>query len=208
MSTNSQTPTPGESLLHPETPFYVAKLLAEHSRCDLAVSNGQCGGLGDVLVFTPVVEEYARRLGRRIRLLSAPFSPQVGLVAGELNHPIWLNNPFISEIVDARQFGADAVRALDLDRDNCCQCSHVIENICASYGLSSRRLRPSLYLGAQEQAIALESLRDTASSASCPAKSTVARNKGMDHGIYSARTNMCRRAPSGRNTLGCVARPS
>ena len=160
MSTNPRFWTVADALPRPEAPFYVAKVLAKQSQCDLAVSNGEFGGLGDVLVFTPLVEEYARRLGRRIRLLSAPFSSRVGLAAGESAYPIWQNNPFISEIIDARHFGQDAVRALALDGTTCCQYGHVIENVCIGYGLSSRRSRPSLFLSAQEQAVALDLLRE------------------------------------------------
>ena len=159
ISTSRYPEISGERPLDPREPFYFAKALAQHAHCDLAVSNGELGGVGDVLVFTPLVEEFARRSGRRIRLLTAPFNPVVGVVAGEYDYPIWLNNPFISEIVDARRFGPNAVRTLDLDRDNCCQFSHVIENICLSYGLSSRRNRPSLYLTAEEQARAFDSLK-------------------------------------------------
>lgn len=150
----------GSRCFLPEAPFFFAKSLAQKANCDLAVPNGQDSGIGDVLVFTPLVEEFARRVGRRIRLLTAPLDPVVGLVADESMYPIWLNNPFISDIVDARMFGSDAVRALSDERNNCCQFNHIIENICVSYGLSVRRIRPSLYLTMAEQAWALDTLNN------------------------------------------------
>jgi hypothetical protein len=113
-----------------------------------------------VLVFTPLVEEFARRAGRRIRLLTAPLDPVVGVVAGESDYPIWLNNPFISDIVNARTFGDDAVRSLTEERNNCCQFNHVIENICVSYGFPVRRIRPSLYITMEEQVWAIEALKE------------------------------------------------
>lgn len=152
--------TLGARCFRPETPFYFARALAQQADCDLAVPNGQGCGIGDVLVFTPLVEEYARRAGRRIRLLTAPLDPTVGIVGGECEYPIWLNNPFISEIVDARQFGDEAVQALTEERNNCCQFNHIIENICVSYGLPARQIRPSLYLTTAEQAWALDTLKD------------------------------------------------
>jgi hypothetical protein len=84
----------------------------------------------------------------------------IGLVAGESEYPIWFNNPFISDIADARAFGADAVGSLSEERNNCCQFNHVIENICVSYGLPARRTRPSLYLTMEEQAWALDTLKN------------------------------------------------
>jgi hypothetical protein len=105
------------------------------------------------------VEEYARKVGRRVRLLTAPIDPRVGLVPGEFDYPIWLNNPFVAEIVDARGFGDAAVRRLNEEKDNCCQFNHVIENICINYGVLPRRIRPSLYLTAVEQASSLDALR-------------------------------------------------
>jgi glycosyl transferase family 9 (putative heptosyltransferase) len=151
---------PGSRCFRPEAPFYFARALAEQANCDLAVPNGQGSGIGDVLVFTPLVEEYARRAGRRIRLLTATLDPVVGVVAGESEYPIWSNNPFILEIVDASQFGNEAVRALNEEKNNCCQFNHIIENICVSYGLSVRRVRPSLYLTMEEQAWSLDTLKD------------------------------------------------
>jgi hypothetical protein len=149
----------GSRCFRPETPFFYATTLARQAKCDLAVPNGQGSGIGDVLVFTPLVEEFARREGRQIRLLTAPLDPVVGLVPGESDYPIWLNNPFVSDIVDARVFGEEAVKTLSDERNNCCQFNHIIENICFSYGLSCRRVRPSLYLTKDEQIWALDSLR-------------------------------------------------
>jgi hypothetical protein len=160
MPTILHTPGAGSRCFRPEAPFSFARTLATRANCDLAVPNGQGCGIGDVLVFTPLVEEYARRVGRRISLLTAPLDPVVGVVPGEFEYPIWFNNPFISEIIDARQFGSEAVRALSEERNNCCQFNHIIENICVSYGLPVRRIRPSLYLTMEEQAWALDILKD------------------------------------------------
>ena len=107
MPDTSHPESHGARCFRPEAPFFYARRLAQEANCDLAIPNGEDSGIGDVLVFTPLVEEFARRAGRRIRLLTAPDNPVVGLVDGESNYPIWQNNPFVSEIVDARAFGAD-----------------------------------------------------------------------------------------------------
>jgi hypothetical protein len=143
-----------------ESPFYYARGFAQQTGCDLAVPNGAGHGIGDVLVFTPLVEAYARRLGRPLRLLSAPFDVAVGVVEGEDLFPIWRNNPFVSSIIDARSLGASAVHLLDQEKDNCCQFNHIIENICVNYGVRPRALRPSIYLTAAEQGWGLDQLRD------------------------------------------------
>src|SRR5271170_772890 len=125
MATGSGPPL-GARCFFPEAPFHYARSLAQAANCDLAVPNGHDRGIGDVLVFTPLVEEYARKVGRRVRLLTAPIDPRVGLVPGEFDYPIWLNNPFVAEIVDARGLGDAAVRRLNEEKDNCCQFNHVI----------------------------------------------------------------------------------
>jgi hypothetical protein len=159
MPSSTNASLPGSRCFRPEAPFYFARNLAREANCDLAVPNGQGCGIGDVLVFTPLVEEYARRVGRRIRLLTAPLDPVVGVVSDESEYPVWLNNPFISEIVDAREFGDEIIRALNEERNNCCQFNHIIENICVSYGLPVRRIRPSLYLTTEEQAWSIDTLK-------------------------------------------------
>jgi hypothetical protein len=159
MATTSHPKSHGARCFRPEAPFFFARTLAQQANCDLAVPNGEGSGIGDVLVFTPLVEEFARRAGRRIRLLTAPLDPVVGLVDGEADYPIWLNNPFVSEIVDASSFGEEAVRAMSEERNNCCQFNHIIENICVNYGLTVRQPRPSLYLTMDEQVWALEELK-------------------------------------------------
>jgi len=48
-------------------PFHYAKYYAKKHRCDLAVPNAT--GIGNIIVFTRLVEEYALRLGRSLCII-------------------------------------------------------------------------------------------------------------------------------------------
>lgn len=137
-------------------PFHASKFYAERHGYDLTVPNGS--GVGNLLMFTRLVEEYARAAGRRIRLLTAPFRPTIGVVEGEEDYPIWANNPFIREIGNADELNPEIMPAVNAEIDNYCQYNHVIENICSQYGLRPSALRPSIYLTLEEMAWALEQL--------------------------------------------------
>lgn len=136
--------------------FYYAKYYAKKHRCDLAVPNAT--GIGNIIVFTRLVEEYALRLGKSLRLLTGPINPWVGVVEHELKYPVWQNNPFVSTIVDADELDRQIMEKVVLEQDNYCQFGHVMENICHCYGLKPRKLRPSLFLSAEEMTWGLETL--------------------------------------------------
>ena len=75
-------------------------------------------------------------------------------------YPIWKYNPYISEIVNAEEIDADfdVLRLINNELDNFCHFNHMIENICANYGLKPRKLRPSLFLSTEEMAWGLKAL--------------------------------------------------
>jgi hypothetical protein len=137
-------------------PFYYAKYYAKKHRCDLAVPNAT--GIGNIIVFTRLIEEYALRLGKRLRLLTGPINPWVGVVERESKYPLWQNNPFVSAIVDADEIDPQIMENVVLEQDNYCQFGHVMKNICHCYGLKPRKLRPSLFLSVEEMAWGLETL--------------------------------------------------
>jgi len=143
----------------PTPPFAHSKALARAYGCDLSVPNGDGAGIGNVLAFTPLVEALALARGRPVRLLTSALAPPIGLVAGEDEHPIWLNNPYVAGITDLADFGergeAD-MAAINLEQDNCCQFAHVIENVCFQYGVRPRAVRPQIFLTKAEQTWALD----------------------------------------------------
>lgn len=139
-------------------PFYYAKRYAEEHKCDLAVPNAT--GIGNVLAFTRLVEEYALKVGRRLKVLTGALNPWVGVVEGESKFPTWENNPFVSDIVDADEIDPEIMEKVVLEQDNYCQFGHVIENICYCYGLRPRQLKPSLFLSAEEMTRGMEALSD------------------------------------------------
>lgn len=137
-------------------PFQESRRHARDHGYDLAVPNNV--GIGNVLAFTPLVEEYARALGRRIDLLTAPISPEVGVVEHEEAYPVWANNPYVRTIGNADELDENIMWDVGGEMDNCCQSGHVIENICSEYGVRPRALRPSIYLSRDEMAWALDEL--------------------------------------------------
>lgn len=149
---------PIERRLLDTLPFYHSRLLADRFACDLAVPNG--AGIGNVLAFTRVVDDFARSIGRRIRLLTAPLQPLVGNVSGEEPYPHWKHNPFISEILNIEDVAPGAIDQINHEQDNLVTYSHVIENILFHYGLKPSALKPSLYLSLDEQAWAIDRLSE------------------------------------------------
>lgn len=137
-------------------PFYYAKRYAKQYDCDLALPNGT--GIGNILAFSRLVEEYALRCGKRLRILTGPLNPWVGVVPGESKFPTWENNPFISGIVDADEIDREIMEKVVLEQDNYCQFGHVMENICRCYALKPRKLKPSLFLSVEEMACGVEEL--------------------------------------------------
>ncbi len=138
-------------------PFARARSHAARHQCDLAVPSYL--GLGSQICYTPLVEAVARRLGRPLRLLTGPTDSAYGRhPEEELTFPIWEHNPFVAEIVDAEEIDPHILEELSEEVENYCQFGHVIENICAPYGVRPRRLAGSLYLTNAEMRWGLETL--------------------------------------------------
>jgi hypothetical protein len=129
-------------------PFYHSKKYVKKYDCDLAVPNGD--GIGNIICYTRLVEEYAMELGRPLKLLTAPLNPIAGVVKNESLYPIWDNNPFLASIINADEIDTEIMKNIVLEQDNYCQFNHFIENLCANSGLRPRKLRPSLYLTVEE----------------------------------------------------------
>src|SRR5262249_15621740 len=126
-------------------------------RCDIAIPNN--AGIGNILMYTRVVDDLARLSGRPLKILTGRLRTPIPLASWEDPYPIWRNNPFVSEIVDAEKIDPAIMDAINDEMDNLCQFSHMIENIAYHYGLRPRVLRPSLYLTKDEQDWAIERLR-------------------------------------------------
>lgn len=137
-------------------PFFASKNLAKEMKCDLAVPNGK--GIGNVICFTRLVEICAKKLARRISILTAPIDPAAGTLDNEDMFPIWKNNPYIEKIKDCSTSSLDYILAINSEQDNCCQFNHFIENICYSYGFICNDLRASLHLSIKEMIWAFDKL--------------------------------------------------
>jgi hypothetical protein len=111
-----------------------------------------------VLAFTRLVDDFAHSAGRRLNVLTAPIRPSVGIVENEEAYPAWAHNPYIREIRNADEIDPAIMVEINAEMDNCCQYSHVIENVCGEYGLRPRFLRPSIHLSQREMAWALDIL--------------------------------------------------
>ena len=138
-------------------PVERTKQIAHQYGCDLAIPNGP--GVGNVVCYTRLAEDLALTLGRSLRLLSAPLDPRMGARCAEHPYPLWEANPFVDQIVDIERLDPEALRIVNQEKDDLCQFSHVIENLCNAYGLRPRALRGSLFLHAYEMRAAVESLR-------------------------------------------------
>jgi hypothetical protein len=119
-------------------------------RCDIAIPN--VTGVGDVLMYTRVVEELALRIGRPLNLLTGKIKPidGVGTVEDEEPYPIWRANPFVDQIIDAEDIAPEALVRINSSHEKHCHFGHIIANICAEYGIVPRTLRPSIYLTESE----------------------------------------------------------
>lgn len=138
-------------------PFIRTRAHAARHGCDLGVASNI--GLGSLVCFTPLAEAMARRLGRPIRLLTAPYraydNPDL---APDERYPVWQNNPYVGAIVDADAIDPNINWEMLGEAHNFCQCGHITENLLAEYGLKARRLKGALYLSADEQRRAFERL--------------------------------------------------
>jgi len=137
--------------------FQAVCFIAGAYGCDIAIPNAT--GIGDVLMYTRVVEELGMRNGHPLDILTGRMAPvDVGTVGHEEPYPIWKENPFVGKIVDAGAIAPDVLRDINSVHETHCQFGHMIANICAEYGVVPRTLRPSLYLSLDERQQALATL--------------------------------------------------
>jgi hypothetical protein len=132
------------------SPFSATRQIARKHGCDIAVPN--ITGIGDVLMYTRLVEDLAMHLGHPLKLLTGKLQPvdNVGTLEDEEPYPIWKANPFVSEIVDADDIAPDILEQINARHERHCHFGHMIANICAEYGLVPRALRPSVFLAEAE----------------------------------------------------------
>lgn len=131
-------------------PFVFSRRYATENDCDLAVPGSI--GIGSLVCYTRLVEEFALREGRPIRLLTVPLDCSLDgrRSEGEGDYPLWDGNPFLETIVNADLIDPAISGHLSAEMDNFCQARHEIENLCAPYGLRPRALRGSLFLSRDE----------------------------------------------------------
>jgi hypothetical protein len=138
-------------------PLMETKRFASIYGCDIGIPN-DCG-IGNILMYTRVVDDLAKLLGHPLKILTGRLNPAVGVVDDEDRFPLWRNNPFVGMIVDADLIDPKIMIAINNEMDNLCQFTHMIENIAYHYGIQPRCLRPSIYLSHQEQSWALNTLK-------------------------------------------------
>jgi hypothetical protein len=139
-------------------PFVFAKRHAQAHGCDLAVPGSI--GIGSLVCYTRLVEEFALREGRPIRVLTVPLdcSYDGRRSEGEGEYPLWEENPYVETIVNADLTDRTISEQLSAEMDNFAQPRHEIQNLCAPYGLRPRALRGSLFLSRDEMQWALAQL--------------------------------------------------
>ncbi len=137
----------------------LAKAYAASHGFDLAIPACRGSGLGNAIVYTRLVEEWARSRGRPASIVTAPLSPATGVVPGEDPFAIWRHNPYVASIRDASEVDPLGFSAVDEERRSLVQLNHIIENVCFAYGLKPRFLRASLFLSRNEMQWALEVTR-------------------------------------------------
>lgn len=137
-------------------PLAGTKGLARLHDCDIALPTGP--GLGNVLCCTRVVEELAFRLGRPLRILTGPLRLSRGFVRPTEEFAVWQSSPFVRHIENLEAADPSALGRINREKDDLCQFSHIIDNLCSAYGLRPRRLRPSLFLSLDEMTWALDHL--------------------------------------------------
>jgi len=148
-----------EDVLRATSRLMLAASVAKEYGCDIAVPN--VTGIGDVLMYTRVVEELAMQYGRPVNILTGRIAPvEVGTVANEDAYPIWKANPFVNQIVDAEAIAPTVLDVINSAHEGHCQFGHMIANICAEYGVNPRALRPSIYLTETECRDAMLKLAD------------------------------------------------
>lgn len=138
-------------------PFYYSRKYASQYGCDLSLPSW--AALGSMVVYTRLIEAYALKLGRPLKILTAPhFYTEETIALNERHYPILDENPYIKEIVNADLIDIKIMREVSAEMDNFPQLGHITENICAPFGLKPRKLHGDLYLTKEEKQAALETL--------------------------------------------------
>jgi hypothetical protein len=140
-------------------PLFHSRRAAAASNCDLAIGNRI--GIGSLICLTPVVKLLARRLGRPLRLLTAPYDTWNNRPLDGTPYPMWEHNPYISEIVDGCEFNANLMWEVSRESHNFPQIGHFIDNHLAAHGLRrppNMSLHGDLYLTTAERCAAMERL--------------------------------------------------
>lgn len=148
--------TDRQSRFSTRAPLQETKHVANRFQCDVAAPNGP--GIGNVLCYTRLIEDMALSMGRQLRLATAPLDPKAGARSTLHPYPLWEHNPYIADIINLEAVDPQALAMVNGEKDDLCQFSHVIENLCGSYGLRPRALRGSLFLAVDEMRTALGAL--------------------------------------------------
>lgn len=146
LNSQAQEHLSGNGLLA-KNPF---QLICHKFKADLAIPN--VTGIGDILMYTRLVEEVAMRRGRPINLLTGPIQPidGVGTVDNEEPFPIWRGNPYVGDILNLKELSPESMALVNASHERHCHFGHIISNICAEYGVVPRLIRPSLFLTEHE----------------------------------------------------------
>lgn len=138
-------------------PFFYTKKYSLEYDCDLALPSW--AALGTMVVYTRLIEAMALKLGRPLKILTAPhYYTTEGIAVNENKYPIIDQNPYIKEIVNADLIDLKIMRLVSSEMDNFSQLGHITENICAPWGLRPRQFHGDLYLTKEEKQKALEQL--------------------------------------------------
>lgn len=115
-------------------------------------------GLGDVLVFSRLVEDLGRRRGRPLKLLTSGLRLDYELLTEDDPLSVWRENPFVGSIKDADDLDREIMRRARQEKDNFPHFDHVIQGISRAYETPLSAVKPSIYLTAQERTWALDVL--------------------------------------------------
>ena len=98
-------------------PLAETKRLAREYGCDIGIPND--AGIGNILiVYTRIVEDLARKTGRPLKILTGRLRPAIGVVENEEPFPLWRNNPFVKQIIDADAVDPGIMSAIVRKRNN------------------------------------------------------------------------------------------
>lgn len=138
-------------------PFYYTKKYALKYNCDIAIPSW--AAIGTMVLYTRLIEALSLKLGRALKVLTAPhFYTEDSIAYNESKYPILDENPYIKEIVNADLIDLKIMRLVSSEMDNFPQLGKVTENICAPWGIKPRKFHGDLYLSKDEKQAALETL--------------------------------------------------